>query len=190
MTDDRNAAGIRIAGISGSLRKGSYNAALLRAAVELAPPGVHVETLGIRDVPPYDDDVRAAGLPPSVAALREAIARADGVLIVTPEYNYSIPGQLKNAIDWASRPPQQPFAGKALALMGASGALGGTIRAQLHLRQVAIFLDMHPLNKPEVFVRNAASVFDAEGRLVDEPTRTTVRQAMEALDRWVRRLKA
>jgi len=176
--------------VVGSLRKGSFNKALLRAAIELAPDGMTVGTASIADIEPYNDDVRIAGFPPPVTALREAIARADGLLFVTPEYNYSVPGVLKNAIDWASRPPNQPFAGKPMGMMGASGAMGGTMRAQYHLRQVAVFLDAHPMNKPEVFVRNAATLFDEQGTLVDEATRKVVAQYMEAFGAWVRRMKA
>jgi chromate reductase, NAD(P)H dehydrogenase (quinone) len=181
---------VRVLGISGSLRKASFNTALLRAAIALAPAGVHIEVANIATIPLYDDDVRAQGFPESVAKLRDQIAASDALLVVTPEYNYSVPGVLKNAFDWASRPPQPPFAGKALAIMGASTSLGGTMRAQYHLRQIAVFLDMHPLNKPEIFVRSAASAFDAEGRLTDETTRKLISQQLEALASWVHRLKA
>ncbi len=181
--------GIVVLGISGSLRKGSFNTALLHAAIELSPRDVRIETADIAGVPSYNEDVRAAGLPPAVVGLRDRIERADAVLFVTPEYNYSVPGVLKNAIDWVSRPPNQPFAGKPLGIMGASGGASGTMRAQYHLRQIAVFLDMYPFNKPEVFVRNAQSVFDDKGKLVDEPTRALVRQYVEALAAWTRRLK-
>jgi chromate reductase len=181
--------GVVVLGISGSLRKGSFNTALLRAAIELTPRDVRIETADIASIPPYNEDVRATGFPSSVVGLRDRIERADAILFVTPEYNYSVPGVLKNAIDWASRPPNQPFAGKPLGLMGASGGMGGTMRAQYHLRQTAVFLDMHPLNKPEVFVRNAQTVFDDAGKLVDEPTRAIVRQFIEALAAWTRRLR-
>jgi chromate reductase len=156
----------------------------------MAPEGMRIEVGSIRDIPGYDEDVRAQGYPEPVAKLREAIKRVDALLIVTPEYNYSVPGVLKNAIDWASRPPEQPFAGKPLGIMGASGGMGGTMRAQYDLRRSAVFLDMHPVNKPEVFVRNGAQVFDAEGNLQDEATRKVVRQALEALLAWTRVLKA
>jgi chromate reductase, NAD(P)H dehydrogenase (quinone) len=181
--------GVVVLGISGSLRRGSFNTALLRAAVDLAPRDVRIETADIASIPPYNEDVRAAGLPPVVVGLRERIERADAILFVTPEYNYSVPGVLKNAIDWISRPPNQPFAGKPVGIMGASGGMGGTMRAQYHLRQIAVFLDMHAMNKPEVFVRNAQTVFDEGGKLVDEPTRALVRQHIEALAAWTRRLK-
>ena len=180
--------GFVVLGISGSLRKGSFNTALLRAAIELASEGVRFETADIGAIPLYNEDIRAAGFPESVVKLREAIARANALLIVTPEYNYSVPGVLKNAIDWASRPPNQPFAGKPLGIMGASGGAGGTMRAQYHLRQMAVFLDMHPLNKPELFVRSAQAMFDETGRLKDEPTRKLVLQHVEALQTWAKKL--
>jgi chromate reductase len=175
---------IVVLGISGSLRKGSYNTALLREAVAMAPEGMRIETTSIRDIPLYDEDVHQAGMPEVVRRFREAIARAAALLVVTPEYNYSLPGVLKNAIDWASRPPNQPFAGKTLGIMGVSGAMGGTMRAQYDLRRVAVFLDMHPINKPEIFVRNGAQAFDANGRLLDENARKLVRQHLEALLAW------
>jgi chromate reductase len=149
-----------------------------------------IEIADIRDLPLYDEDLRAQGLPEPVQKLRERIAAADAILIVTPEYNYSIPGVLKNAIDWASRPPSQPFADKPLAIMGASGGPSGTMRAQYHLRQVAVFLDMHPLNKPEVFVRSAQERIDAEGKLTDEATRKVIAEQLVALATWTRRLGA
>ena len=180
---------IRVLGISGSLRKGSFNTALLRAAIELAPPGMTITRADIHEIPPYDEDVRARGLPEPVQRFREAIAAADAVLFVTPEYNYSVPGVLKNAIDWASRPPSQPLADKPVSIMGASGGGSGTMRAQYHLRQTAVFLDMHVMNKPEVFVRTASEKFDAEGKLVDEALRKLVREHLEALGAWTRRLK-
>jgi len=180
---------VRVLGISGSLRKGSFNTALLRAAIALAPANLQIEVASIGDIPHYNEDVRAQGYPEPAAKLREQIAAADALLIVTPEYNYSIPGVLKNAIDWASRPPSPPLNGKALAIMGASGSLGGTMRAQYHLRQMAVFLDMHALNKPEIFVRNAASAFDAEGKLTDETTKKLIVQQLEALATWTLKLR-
>jgi chromate reductase len=177
---------VRVLGISGSLRQASFNTALLHTAIDLAPPGIEIEVAEIRDIPLFDEDLRAKGLPDAVQRFRERCARVDGVLIVTPEYNFSIPGVLKNAIDWASRPPQQPFAGKPLGIMGASSGLSGTMRAQYHLRQVAVFLDMHVMNKPEVFVRSAAEKV-SEGRITDEPTRKVIAEHMTALEKWVRR---
>jgi len=118
----------------------------------------------ISAIPPYNEDVRAKGFPPAVESLRRQIAAADALLFATPEYNFSMAGVLKNAIDWASRPPDQPFAGKPVAMMGASVGMLGTARAQYHLRQVCVYLDMHPINKPEVLIAAAHTKFDAEGK--------------------------
>jgi chromate reductase, NAD(P)H dehydrogenase (quinone) len=179
---------LHVLGFAGSLRKGSYNGAVLRAAVELAPPDVRLETFDLRGIPLYDGDVEAAGLPEAVQRFRARIAAADALLIVTPEYNYSMAGVLKNAIDWASRPPDQPFRGKPVAIAGASAGGFGTARAQYHLRQTCVYLDMLPLNKPEVFVSAAHQKVDAEGRLSDEPSRAAIRALLEALAAWARRL--
>ncbi|HEY8564026.1 MAG TPA: NADPH-dependent FMN reductase [Beijerinckiaceae bacterium] len=180
---------MKVVGISGSLRQGSLNTAALRAAQELAPTGMTIEPAFIGDLPHYNDDLRQGGYPPEVERLRSQLAAADAILFVTPEYNYSIPGVLKNAIDWASRPPEQPFNDKPVAIMGVSGGLLGTARAQYQLRQMLVFLNAHPINKPEVMIGQAASKFDAEGRLTDETTRGFVRQLLEALAAWTQRLK-
>ena len=179
---------IKVLGVSGSLRAGSYNTAALGAAQELAPDGLTVETFDLSAIPLYNDDVRAQGFPPEVQKFRDAIAAADALLFATPEYNYSIPGVLKNAIDWASRPPDQPFDGKPAAIMGASPGKIGTARAQYHLRQMCVFLNMHVLNRPEVMIGGAAEAFDSQGRLVDETTRGFVRDLLAALAAWTRRL--
>jgi len=171
---------IKILGISGSLRKGSFNSALLREAQALAPDGMTVDTADISAIPLYNEDVREKGYPTPVQTLREEIRAADAVLIVTPEYNYSIPGVLKNAIDWASRPPEQPFDGKIVGIMGASPGRLGTARAQYHLRQCFVFLNSMVLNKPEVMVAGAATVFK-EGRLADDATRGFVEDMLKAL---------
>jgi len=181
---------MKVLAISGSLRKDSFNTRLVRAARDLAPDGMTIEITDLAPLPLYNDDVRAAGYPPVVSAFREAIRTSDALLIATPEYNYSISGVLKNAIDWASRPPDQPLAGKPLAIMGASGGLSGTMRAQYHLRQIAVFVDLLPLNKPEVMVRSAADKFDTAGALTDEDTRTHIRTLLEALAAWTMRLRA
>lgn len=178
---------IKIVGISGSLRKRSFNTALLRAAVELAPPTMEIELVDPRAFPLYDDDLREAGYPPAVDAIRKTCAAAQGFLFVTPEYNFSISGVLKNAIDWLSRPPASPVIGKPLAMMGATPGMGGTMRAQYHLRQMAVFLDMPVVNKPEVFVRNAADMFDEHLKLRDEATKKIVSQLLESLEGLVRR---
>ena len=180
---------MKVIGISGSLRKGSFNTAALRAAQGLAPAGMTIEIAEIGDLPLYNDDVRAAGYPPAAERLRSEIASADAVLFVTPEYNYSVSGVLKNAIDWASRPPNQPLDGKPVAIMGASGGLFGTARAQYHLRQMLIFLNAFPLNKPEVMIGQAQTRFDQAGNLTDEPTREFIRKLLEALRDWTNRLR-
>jgi chromate reductase len=179
---------IKVLGISGSLRKGSYNTAALRAAQELAPADVTIEIFDLSPLPPYNEDVKAAGFPAAVQDLRQRIAAADALLVATPEYNYSTSGILKNAIDWASRPPDQPFNGKPIAIMGASPGATGTARAQYHLRQIGIFLNLHFVNKPEVMIANAGTRFDAEGRLTDEATRGFVRDLVVSLAAWTRRL--
>lgn len=181
---------LTILGISGSLRKGSYNTAALRAAIAVAPEGVSVETAEVGNLPLYDEDLRKEGYPPEVEALRARIAAADAVLFVTPEYNYSVPGVLKNAIDWASRPPAQPFDGKPVGIMGASTGALGTARAQYHLRQMLVFLNAFPLNKPEVMIAQAAGKFDEAGNLTDDTTRDFIRQHLVALATWTRRLRA
>jgi chromate reductase, NAD(P)H dehydrogenase (quinone) len=176
-------------GISGSLRSGSYNTALLHACRELLPSGCTLELAALDAVPLYNDDVRAVGYPPAVQQLRERIAHADGVLIATPEYNYSVPGVLKNAIDWASRPPNQPFEQKPVAIMGASPGGIGTARAQYHLRQCFVFLNSCLLNRPEVMIPNAHERFDAAGKLIDAPTRQQVAKQLEAFCHWMARLQ-
>jgi len=178
--------GIDVLAICGSLRAGSYNRAALRTAIELRPPGMTIATADISAFPLYNEDVRAQGFPPPVETLRRQIATADALLFVTPEYNYSIPGVLKNAIDWASRPPDQPFAGKPVAIMGAGAGMAGTARAQYDLRRCCVFLDMHPLNKPEVLIGQAQTKFDAEGRLTDEAARGFIRDLLVSLEKWTR----
>jgi chromate reductase len=185
-----DAGTLRILGISGSLRRGSYNSAALRAAQELAPRDMRIDSADIASIPLYNEDVRQQGFPPPVEALRRQVKEADGVLLVTPEYNYSIPGVLKNAIDWVSRPPEQPFDGKPIAIMGASPSALGTARAQYHLRQCFVFLNGLVMNRPEVMIAQAQGKFDAEGRLTDQPTREFLGTMLTAFAAWVRRTRA
>lgn len=173
----------------GSLRQGSYNKLALRAAMELKPAGMEIEDFDIAPLPLYNDDLREQGYPPAVQEFRERIRAADALLIVTPEYNYSLPGVLKNAIDWASRPPDQPLDDKPAAIMGASTGRLGTARAQYHLRQVAVFVNMHVLNRPEVMIAGAAKAFDASGRLTDEGARKLIADLLLNLAGWTVRLK-
>src|SRR5215510_3204031 len=169
------AKAITVLGICGSLRAGSYNKAALRTVIELKPPGMTIETADIGSFPLYNEDVRAQGFPAPVETFRRQIAAAAALLFVSPEYNYSMTGVLKNAIDWASRPPDQPFAGKPVAIIGAAAGMAGGARAQLHLRQSCVFLDMHPLNKPEVLIFQAQNKFDAAGELTDDTARGLIR---------------
>ena len=177
---------VRILGIAGSLRRQSYNRAALRAAVELAPEGATIETFELDGIPGFSEDDEQRP-PEKVVELKRRIREADAVLFVTPEYNYSIPGVLKNAIDWASRPyGDSAWSGKPAAIMGASIGRIGTARAQYHLRQVMVFLDMHPVNQPEVMIGNAPQRFDADGNLTDEETREHVRGLLQSLLDWTR----
>jgi len=172
---------IKISAISGSLRKDSYNSALVKAAIELKPENMDIEILDIGEIPMFNDDVRIKSIPESVKIFSKKISSAGGVIIVTPEYNYSIPGVLKNAIDWISKMPGQPFDEKPVAIMGASPGMLGTIRAQLHLREILFCLNAKLLNKPEVYVNLAKEKFDSEGKLLHEPTKEIIRKLLGAL---------
>jgi len=182
---------IRVLGVAGSLRAASFNRSLLRAAVELVPQGMEISTFeGLREIPPYDTDVESRGEPPPVAAWKSAIAEADAVLFVTPEYNYGIPGLLKNAFDWASRPPgKSPLNRKPAGIMGVSGGNSGTARAQLALRQSFVFTETYGMLRPEILVPRGAEKFDAEGRLTDERTREAVRRFLAAFSDWIALLR-
>jgi len=172
---------INILGFAGSLRKGSYNRSLLRACLELMPPDSSLEIFDLEGIPPFNQDFEASP-PPKVAEFKQKIKAADAILIVTPEYNYSVPGILKNAIDWASRPlGNNSFQGKNVAIMSASTGMLGGARAQYHLRQSFVFFDMHPVNKPEVFVTFAAQKFDVQGNLTDDAAREVIRTLLQTL---------
>jgi chromate reductase len=180
---------MKVLAIVGSLRKGSYNRMLLQAAIELKPEDMDIESADIGEIPLYNEDVREKGLPPPVQKLREQIRAADALLFVTPEYNYTIPGVLKNAIDWVSRPPDQPFNDKPAAMLGASISRFGTARAQYHLRQSCVYLNIHALNQPEVMVADAAKHFES-GKLTDEGARKLITQLLLNLETWTRRLQS
>lgn len=180
---------INILGFAGSLRKGSYNRALLRIASELVPVETSLEIFDLEGIPSFNQDLEIS-LPGKVVEFKQKIKSADALLIVTPEYNYSVPGVLKNAIDWASRPHgDNSFQGKPVAVMSASTGMLGGARAQYHLRQVFIFLEMYPINRPEVFVTLAAQKFDSEGKLLDEKARELIRNLLKSLVDWTIRLK-
>lgn len=179
---------MKVLGISGSLRKGSFNTLALRAAQKLAPAGMSIEIADISQVPLYNDDVRAQGFPEAVQKLKDRVRAADAVLLVTPEYNFSIPGVLKNTLDWLSRPPEPPFDGKPVAIMGASPGVVGTARVQYHLRQVLVFMNTFTLNKPEVFINQAAGKFSAEGELTDAPTAKIIGELLVSLQQLKERI--
>jgi len=183
MADD-----IRVLGLAGSLRQGSLNRALLRAARELAPEGLTVEVFDLLPVPLYNGDVEAAGDPEGVAALKAAIRAADGVLFATPEYNHGVPAVTKNAVDWASRPPKDAaLSRKPVGIIGASPGQTGTARGQSQLRQAFEFTNSICMPQPELLVFKAHEKFDPEGRLIDEATRTYLVRYLEAFRDWVRR---
>lgn len=178
-----------IVGLCGSLRQASFNRAAMRLAGELMPATMKLDAVDWRDVPVFDGDVFAHGLPAAVAALRERIRRADGVLIATPEYNFSIPGVFKNVLDWVSRGEDQPFAHKPVAILSASPGPVGGARVQYDLRRVMLFMNAMVLAKPEVFIGGAGAKFDATGQCTDETTRKFVGDQMRAFDKWVSAVK-
>jgi chromate reductase, NAD(P)H dehydrogenase (quinone) len=181
---------ISVLGFAGSLRKDSLNKALLRAAVDLVPEGVKIEVFDLAGIPVFSQDLEG-NVPRAVTEFKDKIRKADAILIATPEYNYSMPGVLKNAIDWASRPyGDNAFDGKPLAIMSASVGMLGGARAQYHLRQSCVFLNLHPLNAPEVMVPVAQEKVDAKGRLTDEKTRARIRDLLEKLAEKARKMQA
>lgn len=181
----------RIVAFAGSLRRGSYNRALIRAAQELAPAGMTIETIEIGELPFYNADIEKDGDPPAVAAFKAALGPADGLLIATPEYNDGIPAVLTNAMDWGSRlPGRAPLTGKPVALMGASPSQVGTARGQMHLRQVLGHVQARVLPPPELLVARAHERFDAELRLKDETTRKVLGDLLVRFGRWIERERA
>jgi len=172
---------IKILGIVGSLRKDSYNRFALKAAQEMVPDGAVLDLVELHGVPVFNQDDEKAP-PPSVLEFKRRILAADAILFATPEYNYSVPGALKNAIDWASRPyGESAWPGKPAAVMGASVGALGTARAQYHLRQILVTLNMPVVNQPEVMIGNAAKMFDKAGSLTDEASRQLIQKLMAAL---------
>ena len=181
---------VKVLAFAGSLRKASYNKALIREAVEVAPENVELTVYDLEGFPVFNQDQENTP-PPKVLEFKAKIREADAILIATPEHNYSIPGALKNAIDWASRPPRDnAWAGKPVAIMSASTGKFGGSRAQYHLRQTFVYLNMHPINKPEVMLSSAADNVDAEGRVTNEQTRVLIGQLLEALAAWTNTLNA
>jgi chromate reductase len=180
---------VHLLGFAGSLRKQSYNRAILAAALEMVPDAASLEIFDLEGIPPFNQDLELQP-PDKVKEFKARIRAADAILIATPEYNYSIPGVMKNAIDWASRPyGDNAFDGKPVAMMGASIGTLGTARAQYHLRQSFVFLNMCPMNQPEVMVSFAQDKVDSSGRLTDEKTRKKIRELLESLVAWTKRTK-
>jgi chromate reductase len=180
---------VAISGIAGSLRQGSYNRAALRAAERLVPEGARLDIFDLAGIPLFNQDDERT-LPPWVVELKRSIRAADAILLATPEYNYSFPGVLKNAIDRATRPyGDNSWEGKPVAVMGASPGNLGTARAQYHLRQVFVFLNMPAVNRPEVMISSAAERFDVQGNLKDERTEKQIRKLLESLVEWAQQLE-
>ena len=180
---------IKVLAFAGSLRKGSYNKALIRAAVEMASPSVAIDVFDLEGIPPFNQEFENSP-PQKVREFKEKIRAADALLIATPEYNYSVPGVLKNSIDWASRPKADtPLYSKPVAIMSASTGRFGGARAQYHLRQTFVFLNMHPINRPEVMLSDASQNVDADGNLTNEQTRELIRQLIGNLAEWTIKLR-
>ena len=178
----------QLVGISGSLREGSFNTMLLKAASQVLPFNVSMEIISIEDIPLYNADLdlpSAKQRPQPVEHFRKMLTDADGILISSPEYNYSIPGGLKNAIDWASRGEDSPLLRKPVAVIGATTGLWGTTRMQLAFHNVFLFLDMKPVYKPEVLVAQAEKKFDKNGNLIDEMAKKLLKQKLEALKEMI-----
>src|SRR5881394_4091083 len=182
-------AELKVLGISGSLRKASYNTAILKACAELMPAGMTMTYARIDDLPLFNQDVFDAGLPAGAKRFREEVTAADGLLIASPEYNFSLSAALKNAIDWGSRPPNQVFQDKPIAIFSVSqGPMGGA-RVQYDLRRILGQLWGHVLPRPEVFIGNAGSKFDAQGKITDEATRKFLTELVAGLKTWVQRMQ-
>jgi chromate reductase len=182
-------ADLKVLGISGSLRKGSFNTAALKTCAELMPPGMTLTLARIDDLPIFNQDVFDAGLPESAKRLRAEVAAADGVLIASPEYNFSLSAALKNAIDWASRPPNQSWHDKPIAIFSVSAGPMGGARVQYDLRRILGQLWAHVLPRPEVFIGSSASKFDAQGRLTDETTRKFLTDLLAGFKTWIERMQ-
>jgi chromate reductase, NAD(P)H dehydrogenase (quinone) len=185
-----SASSVRVVGIAGSLRRASFNRALLRTAVELAPGRLKIDVHDIAGIPLYNQDVEDQQVPDAVTALREALRAADGLLIATPEYNHGVPGVLKNTIDWLSRPPRgSALSGKPVGLIGASPGATGTARSQTQLRQAFVFTNSYAMPQPEILVGRAHEKFNSEGRLTDEATRKFLAQFLDQFATWVARFR-
>ena len=182
-------ADLKVLGISGSLRRSSFNTAALRACADLMPSGMTMTYARIDDIPLFNQDVYDAGPPEPAKRFRAEVAAADGLLIASPEYNFSVTAALKNAIDWGSRAPNQVFQDKPVAIFSATGGPVGGARSQYELRKILVQLWGHVLPRPEVFIGNAASKFDAQGRLTDETTRKFLSEMLAGFQSWIIRMQ-
>lgn len=177
---------IKVIGFAGSLRKNSYNKMLLGTVQKMFPQDMEMEIIDIPDIPVYNYDIQESeGFPASIIEIGEKIKQADAVLFATPEYNYSIPGGLKNFIDWLSRLESKPFFGKPMSMVGATTGLGGTIRAQANLRTVALFIETNVMPKPEIYVTRAMEKFDKDGNLIDETTKKVLEKYIERFKEYI-----
>ncbi len=183
---------VHVFAVAGSLRKDSYNKKLLRAAMELVPSGMMIHHFdNLADIPAYNADLDGVEPPEPVRAMKKMLAACDGLLVATPEYNYGIPGVLKNAIDWASRPPAtSPLVGKVALLIGASPGMVGTARAQQQLRQAFVFTKTAVLPAPEILVAKAPEKFDVDGRLTDDVAKQLITERLNTLGEWIYKLRA
>jgi len=180
---------VKILGMSGSLRRGSYTKAALRAALDLLPDDAELKIIDLALIPFFNEDLEGQSLPEAVLELASSVQAADALLLVTPEYNYSVPPVLKNAIDWISRQSTgTPVNGKPVAIMSASTGMFGGARAQYHLRQTCVICNMMPLNRPEVFIMQAQNKFDRNLKLTDDFTRNAIKNQLQALVNWTRLL--
>src|SRR5258708_2373115 len=178
---------VRVLGIAGSLRAGSYNRALLRAAQKEAPLGMEIQLYELASIPLYNADVEAQGDPEPVLAFKAAIRAAEALLLATPEYNHGVPGVLKNAVDWASRPHRtSPLDCKPVAIMGATAGRGSTFQAQAQLREAFVYTGSCTLTQPELSLSRAGAAFDEASRLADPDARSALRELLEAFAQWVR----
>ena len=178
---------LKILAIPGSLRKGSYNKKLLNAAIELKPDSLEIDVYELNEIPMFNSDVEKEGIPDVVENFKQKIKEADGILIAAPEYNFSITGALKNAIDWASRmPATSPMLKKPVAIMGGSAGNGGTIRAQDHLRQILSHSNMMDMKRPGVYVTKIHEKFDENGKLTDEPLKAQLQKFMSSFENWIK----
>ena len=176
---------MKIVGFAGSLRKKSYNRALLNSLNELAPEKMDIEIFDISDIPLYNGDLEDSGIPESVTIFKNKLKEADGVIIATPEYNHAVSGVLKNALDWASRPPFNPFSKKPVGIMGATVGMSGTISSQENLRHIGVLLNMYMMNNPSILISQANKIFDENMNLMDEVIKENLKKYLSAFEKWI-----